>query len=351
MKTSIFLLPGGPKFLPERFSTEFSIWRWKMVGVFEDDYDIFFTMKTFVSWRTRYWSTVLVLAVPGPPMKSTERSCWIERPIVAGRVDGRDEQRGKRAADREARRHLPLGDQRDPMDPVAGRVVDLELVDGVVRLAGVRHHLRESAQALVNLCAVLVLEDASDRPAERVEEVALHLRQVELRVLLARIEEELVQDGAHRGEQHDGRIVHARGALEQEQLEDGRHDLVEELREQLVLRLRALDLLQPGHIVRLPAEVRERHVDDARAAHGRGRGVAQVLDLEVEGAVGPEHRDAVIVGEGEDPVIVHDGVHVLDPDGVDGAVEDQPRKVLLVLIRLTPERGEDPFGPFVGYHV
>jgi hypothetical protein len=50
-------------------------------------------------------------------------------------------------------------------------------------------------------------------------------------------------------------------------------------------------------------------------------------------------------------VIVHDGVHILDPDGVDGAVEDQPREVLLVLIRLTPERGEDPLGPFVGDHV
>jgi len=82
MKTSIFLLPGGPKFLPERFSTEFSIWRWKMVGVVADEKDIFLTMKTFLSWRPRYWSTVLVLAVPGPPMKSTERSCWIERPIV-----------------------------------------------------------------------------------------------------------------------------------------------------------------------------------------------------------------------------------------------------------------------------
>ena len=32
--------------------------------------------------------------------------------------------------------------------------------------------------------------------------------------------------------------------------------------------------------------------------------------------VGAEHGDAVVVGEGEDLVVVHDGVEVLDPDGL-----------------------------------
>ena len=109
----------------------------------------------------------------------------------------------------------------------------------------------------------------------------------------------------------------------------GRKILVDERLELLaVLRARR----EPRRDVRLPAEVGLGDVDDASARDGRGRRVAQVLDLEVERHVRPEHGDAVVVGEREQLVVVHHGVHVLDPDGVDGAVEDEPREVLLVLV-------------------
>ena len=46
-------------------------------------------------------------------------------------------------------------------------------------------------------------------------------------------------------------------------------------------------------------------------------------------------------------VVVHDGVHVLDPDGVDGAVKHEPREVFPVLVGLAPERRKDALGPLV----
>ena len=64
--------------------------------------------------------------------------------------------------------------------------------------------------------------------------------------------------------------------------------------------------------------------------------------------VWPEHGDAIVVGEGEELVVVHDGVHVFNPDGVHGTIEDEPREMLLVLVGLAPEGSKDALGPFVG---
>eukprot|EP00964_Phaeocystis_antarctica_P109594 scaffold74033_cov21-Phaeocystis_antarctica.AAC.1 len=53
---------------------------------------------------------------------------------------------------------------------------------------------------------------------------------------------------------------------------------------------------------------------------GRGRvrsgSRGRVAGYEVRRHVGAEHGDAVVVGEREDLVVVHDGVEVLDPDGL-----------------------------------
>ena len=40
-----------------------------------------------------------------------------------------------------------------------------------------------------------------------------------------------------------------------------------------------------------------------------------------------QQPDALVGGEGEQPVVVHHAVHVLDPVGVEVAVEDDPLRV------------------------
>ena len=59
----------------------------------------------------------------------------------------------------------------------------------------------------------------------------------------------------------------------------------------------------------------------SRRLTGGGRGVAQVGDLEDHAHRGGE-RDALVGDQREHLVVVHDGVHALDPLGVDVAVED-----------------------------
>eukprot|EP00964_Phaeocystis_antarctica_P042671 scaffold24462_cov48-Phaeocystis_antarctica.AAC.3 len=91
---------------------------------------------------------------------------------------------------------------------------------------------------------------------------------------------------------------------------------------------------------------------------GGRRGDAKVLDLK---------HDAVVLGEGDDLagveaellVVVEDGVHVLDPDGVDGAVEVHPLDLILLHPRLlrvglryvTDEHGADAVGPLTRLQV
>ena len=69
-----------------------------------------------------------------------------------------------------------------------------------------------------------------------------------------------------------------------------------------------------------------RDEEHARARDRGGRGVEQVADLEEQLHVA-EQPDALVGGEGEQPVVVHHGVHVLDPVGVEVAVEDDPLRV------------------------
>ena len=82
MKQSMRLLLGGPKVLPWRFSTDDSIWRWKMEGVVACENDIFLKVTLIGSTA---WSTermIDVLAVPGPPTRMTARFCEMERPML-----------------------------------------------------------------------------------------------------------------------------------------------------------------------------------------------------------------------------------------------------------------------------
>ena len=80
---------------------------------------------------------------------------------------------------------------------------------------------------------------------------------------------------------------------------------------------------------RPPAHVRLVEEEDAAARGGGGRGVAHVRDLEQQ----PHRRregDALVGHERQHLVVVHDGVHRLDPLGVDVAVEDDPLEARLL---------------------
>lgn len=70
----------------------------------------------------------------------------------------------------------------------------------------------------------------------------------------------------------------------------------------------------------LVAQVLGVHEDHAGPGDSRRRRVVQVTHFEEQRAVGRQ-PDPLAVGQGQEPVVVHDGVHVLDPQGVNVAVE------------------------------
>mmetsp|Transcript_33252 Transcript_33252/g.87955 ORF Transcript_33252/g.87955 Transcript_33252/m.87955 type:complete len:1619 (-) Transcript_33252:4415-9271(-) len=81
--------------------------------------------------------------------------------------------------------------------------------------------------------------------------------------------------------------------------------------------------LAPALHVGLPTDVGLVDKQDAAARHRRRAGVLHVLDLQNHAHRGGE-RNALIGDQRQHLVVVHDGVHRLDPRGVDVAVEDDP---------------------------
>jgi len=109
--------------------------------------------------------------------------------------------------------------------------------------------------------------------------------------------------------------------------------------------------LDEGLDVVLPADRLLGHVDDAAPAHGGQRGVVEVLALEQDADREVEF-DALAVAEAEQHGVVEHGVHVLDPHGVDGPVEDQPLVVLLPLAHLAfHDVGRQPLFPVASHRV
>lgn len=76
-----------------------------------------------------------------------------------------------------------------------------------------------------------------------------------------------------------------------------------------------LSVLEPAFDDELVAEIGGGDVDLPAAGDGGGGGVVEVLDFEDHFAV-LGHGDTFAVGEGEDFVVVEDGVQVLDPNSV-----------------------------------
>mmetsp|Transcript_14390 Transcript_14390/g.42318 ORF Transcript_14390/g.42318 Transcript_14390/m.42318 type:complete len:557 (-) Transcript_14390:122-1792(-) len=116
--------------------------------------------------------------------------------------------------------------------------------------------------------------------------------------------------------------------------------------------------VEPRCEQRLPADLRWLDVHHAAARDGGRRGYGQVLDLENHRHVGG-HGNHLARHEAELLVVVQHRVHVLDPDRVDGAVEDHPLEFLqrdarLLRVRLrhmTDEHRCDSVGPLASLQV
>ena len=121
-----------------------------------------------------------------------------------------------------------------------------------------------------------------------------------------------------------------------------------------LLFLALFQLVGPLEPVGLVAQVLGVHVDHATAGDGGGRGVLQVAHLEQHGAVVLQ-ADALAVGQREQLVVVHDRVHVLDPEGVDVAVVEDVAAGLGALgqraVDLAEDVGEEAVRPVAGVRV
>ena len=114
--------------------------------------------------------------------------------------------------------------------------------------------------------------------------------------------------------------------------------LLEQRQEPLPL-VRGLELaLHPRLDERLPAEVVDVQVHHAGTRHRGRRRHGKVLHLEQQ-RHGAAHADAVAVDQRQRLVVVHDGVHGLDPQRVHGAVQDEPLLVGLVVLAEVAEHG------------
>ena len=237
------------------------------------------------------------------------------------------------------------------------------------------------ADERVKLIAGWLIDKAANTPEERDEEHGLdELRQHRLDLLLllgvrlgggvrqqrkeVALEhpQDVCKDGRHR--------CHDRLCQLQAQKLGAGHDIgVNELCESVTVRVeRRRESLQPrlqhrrlGRLVRLQArwqEVRRLDVDHTAAGDRCGRRDGEVLHLE-DHAVRLCQRDDLARVQAELLVVVQHRVHVLDPDRVDGAVEDHPLEFLqrdarLLRVRLrhmTDEHRCDSVGPLASLQV
>ena len=251
------------------------------------------------------------------------------------RLRRRDEQRAHRG---DLRVELHLRHQVRPRRKLARLGVDVVVKHGA--LARKLHRAPRALPPLIEILpvvdAVLGREAAAERPDHRQHEVRLERRLVRLGVQVLGPQHALEDVHQRRTEIHR---LERRDVLERLlHLEDGLGDvLVHQLQDVLRRQLRVLplglhrvlrhDALDPGldHVV--PLELL-RDVHDARARRRRRRRKLQVANLEDELHV-RQQTDALVRGQREQPVVVHRGVHGLDPVRVQVAVEDDPLRVLV----------------------
>mmetsp|Transcript_49835 Transcript_49835/g.161211 ORF Transcript_49835/g.161211 Transcript_49835/m.161211 type:complete len:452 (+) Transcript_49835:6151-7506(+) len=89
-------------------------------------------------------------------------------------------------------------------------------------------------------------------------------------------------------------------------------------------------------------------VHHAVARNRRGGRLGHILRFHDRAHI-RRHRDDLSAVEAQLLVLVHDGVHVLDPHGVDRPIEDQPLSLIcLIPAEVSEQHGDDAVGPLVG---
>mmetsp|Transcript_146757 Transcript_146757/g.471071 ORF Transcript_146757/g.471071 Transcript_146757/m.471071 type:complete len:738 (-) Transcript_146757:5257-7470(-) len=269
-------------------------------------------------------------------------------------VDQSTHQVGHR--NRLARRHCNfahgcLGGERDLFD--GGRpLLELRVLDEVVEnlalgriLDGFHLTFPPVAEILAVIHAIHLGKTESDRGSEAEEEPVLqHL------VLIRR--EQVLQETAACHEHVDVHHRHQDLRVLHNPQQRRAGVLLEHFRETLLDLRRVFLPVDPTRDVGLPLDtLRVAHAHDARARGRGGRGIVQISDLEDHFHVDLQ-RDALVGGQCEQAVVVHDAVHGLDPVGVQVAVEHDPLRVHVRDLPQVPhDLRDDPVLPLSGLHV
>ena len=217
----------------------------------------------------------------------------------------------------------------------------------------------EPSKVRVKLGSALLVDARADRPNEREEEERIYpdgherfLHRLDGRGVLELVEER-VKEAHERLSEVD--LLHGLRHL----ANLGRHpeargnEPVEQRGDLLLVRLgdSRRQRIEPRYHHRSPTQQRRLHVHHAAPRHRRRGRHRQVLNLEdhVHQAL---HGDDLARVEAQLLVIVQHGVHVLDPDGVHGAVEHDPLTVWAgVPSRVAKGHGEDAVGPLLAHRV
>ena len=200
-------------------------------------------------------------------------------------------------------------------------VVENQPLLGVQDVLPLRHPPLAELRAVVH--RLVHQHRAAQRPRRGEHELHLH----EFAVRRGGAARRLLRDHPVENLAHGARDVHGHQRHDRAEgaaavLQRPRHVPVEEFDEDRPV-LGSFSRLDPGVDHGLPADVVLVQVDDAASRHRRRGTVEHVVDLE-EKAHGARERNALVGREREHLVVVHDGVHGLDPLGVDVAVQHDP---------------------------
>mmetsp|Transcript_82871 Transcript_82871/g.215917 ORF Transcript_82871/g.215917 Transcript_82871/m.215917 type:complete len:574 (-) Transcript_82871:4132-5853(-) len=266
-------------------------------------------------------------------------------PRVPRRVNGRHEN----LVELQTRGRVELFDLVLPGVPAAHLQIETRVEERLLR----QHLARQLLDEIIELLAAPLVEDAAQRPREAEYIDVFH----EVYRCVA-----LVEHGIEKPRELDDRVgAHGRAgqvvrqglangisvaALEDVQ-DEGRNVLVVQIVQCLAQLVRLLHA-RPAVVVRARPEVLVVDVEHATAADRRRRRVLEVEHLEQHRAVLLQ-ADALAVRQGQQLVVVHHGVHVLDPDGVDIAIVEDVATHWLVrrvrLVHLPEDLGEQTVGP------
>jgi len=115
--------------------------------------------------------------------------------------------------------------------------------------------------------------------------------------------------------------------------------------------LNLLSVSAPGIDEWSPAEISGRYVDDSASGHSGWGSIVQVLDLEDHFAV-IGHWNTLSIGEGENLVVIEHSVQVLNPNGIDWSIANNPGGVFVSpVIALLPDLRVDAWHPLTGHSV